>query len=305
MNENRNLISTSAGVLGSHKRYVVWFYLLNLLFAWWGTGTFTSSARSIMDHSLYAEKVVHGMDIFVVLQLLAQPDFGPTRSSTVPAMSFAIAFFLVCVVFMPGVLLGYSSDHRVSRDEFFRACGHNLWRFVRVFVMYAIIGGIIAGVLFGMHVGLSKAADQSANDDRIPYFTRLGTLLIIFLIMTVVRAWFDLAQTDVVLRDQAAARRSIAAAWRMTWRNLWRIWGTYVLIALIGLAILIGGVWLWHLIVPPASVFGAFLVSQAILLLLLAVRFWQRAAAVALYLRQAAEPELPPHATALTAVQVS
>jgi hypothetical protein len=305
MNENRNLISTSVGILRTHKRYVVWFYLLNLLFAWWGAGAFSASAHEMMDHSLYADKLLHGMDVFVLGELLSQPEFGPMRSLTAPATLFAVAFFLASLVFMPGVLLGFSSDHRISRDEFFRTCGHNVWRFVRVWVMYAIIGGIIAGILFGIHAGLTKAAEQSANDDRIPYFTRLGTFLIIFLIMTVVRAWFDLAQTDVVLRDQAATRKSVAAGWRMTWRNLWRIWGSYVLIALVGLAILVGGLWLWHLIVPPASVFGAFLVSQVILLLLLAVRFWQRAAAVALYVRQATEPEVADQTAGLTAVTMS
>lgn len=305
MNGRKNLISASAEILGLHKRYVVWFYLLNLLFAWWGAGAFSASAHAMMDHSLYADKLLHGMDVFALGELLAQPEFGPMQSLTAPATFFAVAFFLASLVFMPGVLLGFSSDHRISRDEFFRTCGHNIWRFVRVLVMYIIIGGIIAGVLFGIHAGLSKAADQSANDDRIPYFTRLGTFLVMFLIMTVVRAWFDLAQADVVLSYQNATRKSVAAAWRMTWRNLWRIWGSYTLIALVGFAILVGGLWVWYLIVPAASVFGAFLVSQAILLLLLAVRFWQRAAAVALYVRQAGEPELETQATALTAAAIS
>ena len=304
MNEKRNLISASAEILGRHKRYVVWFYLLNLLFAWWGAGAFAASAHTMTDHSLYADKLLHGLDVSVLAELLAQPAFGPVRSATVPTMSFSIAFFLASLVLMPGVLLGYSSDHRISRDEYFRTCGHNVWRFVRIFIMYAVIGGIIAGILFGIHAGLGKAADQRANDDRIPYFIRWGTLLIMFLVMTVVRAWFDLAQTDVVLRDQNATRKSVAAGWRMIRRSLWRIWGSYVLIALIGLAILIGGIWLWHLIVPAASVFGAFLVSQAILLLLLAVRFWQRAAAVGLYVRQLAEPELQPQAAGVSAAVV-
>lgn len=304
MNEYKNLVAASADILRKHKRYVVWFYLLNLLFAWWGAGAFAGSAHNMMDHSLNSDKVLHGMDVLVLGELLFRPEFGPMQSATAPAMMFAVAFFLAAVVFMPGVLLGYSSDHRISRDEFFRACGHNVWRFLRVLVMYAIIGGIVATILFGIHAGLGKAAEQSANDDRIPYFTKLGTLFIVFLGMTLVRAWFDLAQTDIVLRDQKATRKSVAAAFRMMRSNLWRIWGSYVLIALIGLAILIGGLWLWHVMVPPASVFGAFLVSQAMLLLLLAVRFWQRAAGVALYVRQIAEPELKPD-TALAATAVS
>lgn len=63
---------------------------------------------------------------------------------------------------------------------------------------------------------------------------------------------------------------------------------------------------LWHLIVPPSSVFGAFLVSQLMLLLLLAMRFWQRAAAVAFYVKEMAEPgvDMPPVMPAATPVVV-
>jgi hypothetical protein len=291
MNQKNNLLSASAEIVRSNKRYVVWFYLLNLLFAWWGTAAFSASAHNIMDHSLYSDKVLHGLDAFALGELFARPEFGPMAAISMSATLFAVLFFLASMFFMPGVLLGYSSDHRVSRQEFYRSCGHNIWRFLRVFVMFAIIGGIIAGILFGAHAGLSKAADQAANDDRIPFFTRMGTLLIIFLVMTLVRAWFDLAQVDVVLADQNATRRSVAAGFRMTRRNIGKLLGSYVAIAIVGIAILWVGLWLWHIIVPPASITGAFLVSQAILLLLLAVRFWQRAVAVAFYLRHAAQPE--------------
>jgi hypothetical protein len=52
----------------------------------------------------------------------------------------------------------------------------------------------------------------------------------------------------------------------------------------------VAGVLLWNTIVPPSSVLGAFIVGQATLLLLLATRFWQRATAVAFYVREIAEP---------------
>ena len=73
-------------------------------------------------------------------------------------------------------------------------------------------------------------------------------------------------------------------------KNFARLFGTYVAISVVGLAILAGGIVLWNMIVPPSSVLGAFLVSQLTMLLLLATRFWQRASAVAFYVKQMAEP---------------
>jgi hypothetical protein len=288
----QNLISAGASVASHNKRYVVWFFLLNLLFAWWGAAAFTSHAREILDHSLYADKLLHGFDLVVLIELIARPEFGPTQSSTMPATLFAILFFLTSLIFMPGVLLGYSSDHRISREEFFRACGHNLWRFVRLFVIFAVIAGIIGGILFGAQDALVKAVDRTANDDRLPFLTQMLSMAVIFLVLTVIRIWFDLAQTDVVLRDQKAVRKSLGWAFRATRRNFGRLLGTYVVVAIVGLVILAAGIVIWYAIVPPSSVLGAFIVSQAILLLLLAVRFWQRASAVAFYVKQAIEPEV-------------
>jgi hypothetical protein len=58
------------------------------------------------------------------------------------------------------------------------------------------------------------------------------------------------------------------------------------------------------MIVPSSSIVGAFLVSQLMMLLLLAMRFWQRAAAVAFYVKQMAEPvvEVVPVQTATVVV---
>jgi len=289
MNENRNLVSAGAEIASGNKRYVVWFFLLNLMFAHFGATAFNDQARGILDHSLYADKLLHGFDAAVFLELLARPEFGTLPSAIHPAMMFAVVFFLVSLLFMPGVLLGYASDHRLPRDEFYRTCGRNVWRFLRLFLFFTIIAGIVAGILFGFFNALATAADKTSYE-RLPFFMQFVGAVIIFLVLTVIRVWFDLAQADVVLRDRPAVHKSVAAGFRKTRRNLGRLLGSYVVIAIVALAVLVAGILLWHAIVPPSSVLGAFIVGQATLLLLLATRFWQRATAVAFYVKEMARP---------------
>jgi hypothetical protein len=289
MNENMNLVSAGAAIAQRNKRYVIWFYLLNLAFAHFGASAFSDAAHGILDHSLYADKLLHGFNLGAFMEMLVRPEFGALPSATHPAMMFAVVFFLASLVFMPGVLLGYASDHRLPGDEFYRTCGRNVWRFVRLFLFFTIIAGIIAGALFGALNALAMAADKTSNE-RLPFFTQLIGTLLILLVLTLIRIWFDLAQTEVVLRDQPAVRKAIGAGFRKTRRNLGRLLGSYVLIAIVALAVLVAGIWLWHTIVPPSSVLGAFIVGQAIMLLLLATRFWQRAVAVAFYVREMSEP---------------
>jgi len=54
--------------------------------------------------------------------------------------------------------------------------------------------------------------------------------------------------------------------------------------------VLLAGLWVWMKFVPPASLFGAFVVSQLTLLLLLIPRFWQRGVVVAYYKQHMVQP---------------
>ena len=303
MNDNKSLLGAGAGIARRNLRYIIWFYLLNLVFAWFGASGFGAHAHDIMDHSLYSDKLLHGFHLAVLIEMINRPEFGPHEASIVPASFFAILFFWASLTFMPGVLLGYSSDHRISRDEFFRACGRNLWRFVRLFVIAGIVTGIVSGGLMAAMDPISKAADKT-NYERLSFFSEVAIWVVMILVLTIIRIWFDLAQTDVVLRDQAAVRKSVGAAFRSMRKNFARLFGTYVLITGFAVAVLAGGIVLWNMIVPSSSILGAFLISQLMMLLLLASRFWQRASAVAFYVKQMAEPvvEMTPVQTATVVV---
>jgi hypothetical protein len=289
MAENQGLLSSGWSMLGRNKRYIAWFYLLNLTLAEYGVSAFRSQAHAILDHSLVSDRLVHGFDVGVLAEMFARPEFGPTTASTMPAIYFALLFFVATALFLPGVLQGYASSYRLPREDFFRACGRNLWRFIRLMIVAGIVMGIFAGVLFGIRAPLLKAAGESTNE-LLAFYVSIASLLVIFLVMSVLRIWFDLAQADVVLSDQRAVRRSIGAAFRHTWRGLGRLLGSYLAATIVAAIVLVAGIWVWMKFVPPASVMEAFLVSQLTLLLLLIPRFWQRGVAVSYYLQNMVQP---------------
>jgi hypothetical protein len=287
MTDEGSLISAGRRMVNRNKRYIFWFWLLNLTLAQFGTAAFRNQAHGVLDHSLLSDRLVHGFDLPVFAELLTRPETGSMAGSAKSAMYFAILFFVASLLLMPGVLEGYTSEGRLSREEFFRTCGRNLWRFVRLLLFFLIIAGPIAVVVFFVVLpALEKAAGLSTNE-KMPFYTQLVALLMTFLIMTTIRIWFDLAQVDVVVRDQNAVRRSVAVGFRYTRRHVFRLLFAYVAVALVALLVLVAGVWAWHLLVPPSSVLGAFLISQIMLILLLWSRFWQRAAAAAYHLREA------------------
>jgi hypothetical protein len=289
---DKGLLSTGWGMVGRNKRYIVWFWLMNLALAQFGTAAFTASAHVVLDHSLAADRLVHGFDLATMAELFSRPEFGQMAAMGAAGVAFAVVFFLATAVLLPGVFQGYASTYRLPREDFFRACGRNLWRYIRLLIFAGIVMGIATAVLLGIHGAIEKKAAESTNELLLPE-VRFGGLFVIFLIMTVFRIWFDLSEADIVLSDQRAVRKSIAAGFRHTFRGLGRLLGSYLVATLVAAIILVGGIWTWMKFVSPESVAGAFVVSQFILLLLLIPRFWQRGVVVSYWQQKMMLPVVP------------
>ena len=114
-----------------------------------------------------------------------------------------------------------------------------------------------------------------------------------FLIMTTLRIWFDLAEVDTVLNDQPAVRKSIAQAFRHTFRSLARLLASYLVVTLVAAILLAAGLWSWMRLISPENIVGAFVVAQISLFLLLIPRFWQRGVAVSYWQQRMLPPMTP------------
>jgi hypothetical protein len=279
MSDKKSLLGSGWGMIAGNKRYIFWFWLLNLTLAEFGTAAFRKSAHAILDHSMAADRLLHGFDLAVMINLLARPEFGPMASATTPAMYFSFLFLVFTTLFLPGVFQGYASTYRLPREDFFRACGRNLWRYIRLMMVAGIVMLVATILLFLLHGVLEHRAGESTNELLLPE-VRLAGLFVIFLIMTGFRIWFDLAEVDVVLNDQRVVRKSIGTAFLHTFRSLGHLLASYLVTAVVAAIILVGGIWVWMKFVAPEKWFAAFLLSQLILFLLLIPRFWQRGVVV-------------------------
>jgi hypothetical protein len=279
MNDKKGLLGSGFSMVAHNKRYLFWLWLLSVVLGGFGTAGLRESAHAILDHSLYAQKLTQGFDLGVYVELLTRPEFGPMKSMTFPALYFAFLFAMATALFLPGIFTGYASTYRLPREQFFRACGRNLWRFIRIMVIAAIVMGILAGILSAANEAIVKKAGESTNE-ILPFTLNMIGLGIIFLLMSILRIWFDLAEVETVLNDQRAVRKSLATAFRHTFRSLGRLLGSYVLTTIVAAIIGLCGLLAWRKLVWPQSILGAFVVSQITLFLLLIPRFWQRGIAV-------------------------
>jgi hypothetical protein len=303
-NQRRSLLADGLRRVLANKRYILWFWLLNLVLATAGTSAFRESSHAILDHRLYSEGLTQGFRLAVFFDLLARPEFGSTATIVSPAVWLVCAFFLATALFLPGVFAGYSSTYRLPREDFFRACGRNLWRFIRLMIVAGIIMSIVAGLVFAANGAIAKKAGESTNE-RLPFTLQMIGLLIIFLIMTSLRIWFDLAEADVVLNDQRAVRKSIRSGFRQAFSSMARLLTSYVVAAIIAAVILVLGIWCWNRFIPSTSVTRAFVLSQLIMFSLLIPRFWQRGMAVSYWQEKMLMPLVEVHPVEPTVIPVA
>lgn len=289
---NKSLLGSGFSRMMHNQRYIGWFWLLNLTLAEFGTAAFRRNAHAVLDHSLYAQGLVKGFDAGVFGELLFKPEFGSLNSMMYPALYFAILFFLATALFLPGIFTGYASTYRLPREEFFRACGRNLWRFIRILLIAAVVMGVLAGLLLAGTNAIVKKAGESTNA-KLPFALQMTGIGLTFLVMTTLRIWFDLAEVDTVLNDQPAVRKSIAAAFQHTFRSLARLLASYVVVTIVAAILLAAGLWIWMKLISPEGIIGAFVVAQVTLLLLLIPRFWQRGMAVSYWQQRMLQPIVP------------
>ena len=92
-NEKKSLVGSGLGMVMRNKRYFLWFWLLDLTLAEFGTSAFRQNVHAIMDHSSYANGLVHGFDLSVMIELFARPEFGTMQAMQMPAVYFGLVFF--------------------------------------------------------------------------------------------------------------------------------------------------------------------------------------------------------------------
>ncbi len=256
-----------------HHRLIWWVFLVSLLLAWMGSLPARAAFGSVLDHSQAAGRLVNGFDMGTWSELTSSPEipFDALKSAAMAPM----AVFLVYLLFLAGgVYASYQSDRKLSLGEFFQACGAHFWRMLRLTLVSLIPFALLAGA-FAFLQHWSMGLEENANE-RLSYYVLWGGLGVLGLLMFFVRAWFDLAQARTVARGERGMFKTALRSFRLV---TLRLYGSYLGLGLLRLALTGLLIWIWMGISPSATT-QSFLLLQAIVLVHIATRLWQRAASV-------------------------
>ena len=272
-----------AGLVWRRQR-VLWFiFAVNLILAFLSIRGIAGRTGDVLNHSLASDRLVHGFDVAALGGLAQQPGVSPLDVSTT-ALAYSLVFFVFMLFITGGILEAYRRDSRMTTAEFFESSGAFLWRFVRL-VIFLLICLIPIAILHRVLHGIGDHIEDTAISPMASIWFRVGIGIVILFLLIVVRLWFDMAEVHAVAQNERRMRRSLAAAWRLTFGNFGRLFWLYFsisIVACIGFAI---GLWLWMYVLPPTAITGAFFLSQAMILWWLGTRLWQRASETLWYQR--------------------
>ncbi len=278
--DQKGFVSTGHSLLWRRQSVLWWVFVVNLLCGALGAAPAAMHLHHALAHSLAGAKLTHGFDLGMFFELVRLPSVN-LLSFTAASYTFAFVFFVFMLFVTGGILETYRQDRRLAPGDFFAASGAFFWPFVRLMLL-SIVPFLIVGTIYSM---LSKLADHigdRAIADQVGIFLSLAALIVFLLLALAVRLWFDVAQVRAVAQNQRRMWRNLWTSWRITSKDLGRLFWMYLRIAVVAWITLGVGLVIWaHL--PAATVPLTFLVLELIVFAQLATRLWQLAAASAWY----------------------
>ncbi|MHB8303186.1 MAG: hypothetical protein ACYDC6_10180 [Acidobacteriaceae bacterium] len=279
---NRSPLSTGMRLLLANKRLLLWTYLASLLLGLRAALPFHGRISPILDHSLAAQSLAGRFD----LSSYALLTMGLGRHGTSLYTQAFAAILVYCVlanVLAAGAYFVFGSGEMPRLATVLRSGVDYFWRFFRLMLFAALIGGSVVGILAALRGLLLKHADN-VYVGRPYFYISLATLFIVGLVALFFRLWFDLAEATVVqlgMDGDRRVRRSLGLSLRALRQRFAPTYFSYLLIGVLGCTGLLLSLWLWMVAVPPRAVPLAWILGQLGVLSLVFARLWERGFATA------------------------
>lgn len=296
MPQKRMLLTSGLSLTLRNWPAIAWTYVFNLGLALLFALPLHQQIAAITAHSLASQRLTGAFDLGTMVGVILKLSDGPgpaTAGSYFSAPLYLVLYFLI----VPGTLFCYQTGTPARLFTLLQSGFVHFWRFVRITLISLVVSVPILAGLNALQNLWSDHIDKTTVG-RPAFLLSLAGLVLIGLIAAILRAYFDLVQVYTVQlgllqfpvdpekksRPERQIRRAFKPAWRTLRRNFFRLYLTFVFLTLLGLAAVVGTArTAIHSLAQP-RVWPVFLLAQLGLFLMLASRFWQRAAETVLAL---------------------
>ena len=268
-----------------NPRPLLFTYFFNASIAWVASWGLRAQYTEVMHNSLAAQRLIGGFDLGVVLDAALRINEGPHGTMAASALTIPI-YLLVFFLFVPGTLYAYQTDKYLGLSGLLQWGVQGFLSFVRITFLTLLIAIPVLGLAAVVQAAWANFLDKHILGET-GFFLRLAGVFVLFLLVCVLRLYFDLVEVHTVAlsmtlrpsgKPDRRVRKTLKPAFQSMSAHFGATYFVFVLLALLGgaAAYFLGFSALRHLGQPRA--WPTFLLAQLGLFLMLFTRFWQRAA---------------------------
>ncbi len=277
----------------------LWTYVLNLTLAFLFSISVNRQLASLLDHSLAAQRLSNGFDLGIISEIFLHLHEGPVQNTNTAVSHGSVPLYLVLYfLLVPGTIFCYLTSTPARLSSLFHQGLLHFWRFARITLLAFLACMLILGPLFFFQSKWSNYIDDHVVG-RTAFLCTLAGYIIIFLVASILRLYFDLVEVYTVQlglhprpaifgsqpKQDRRVRVALSPAWRTLRAHFSQAWPVFLFLTLLGAsAVILTARIAMHMLAQP-RVWPTFLLAQLGLFLMLFTRFWQRGAETSLALQ--------------------
>jgi hypothetical protein len=294
MPERRSILLHGLSLTLRRLPALLWTYAFNLLLAFLFSISLYRQLSTLLSHSLAAQRLSSGFDLGTIAETYVHLHQGPVGDAGIASGHASIPIYLVLYfLLIPGTLFCYQTGSPARIATLFHQGLLFFWRFIRITLLTLLVSALILGPLLSLQNQWVDHIDERVVG-RPAFFYTLGGYILLFLVASILRLYFDLVEVYTVqlglqLRDNSKPDRRVRYALRPAWRTLCahfaQAWPIFLFLSILGFAaVVLTARAAMHMLAQP-RVWPTFLLAQLGLFFLLFTRFWQRGVETSLSLQ--------------------
>jgi len=217
------------------SRIAVYLWLFNLLFSLLIVAPFYFLIRNETSNSLMGDQLIQGIDFLLLGDILTKySDMGALLSGSI---LIPVLLFIALSIFVNGGIIGrlFDETEKPSLKDFISDSARYFFRFFRVFLISCVIYGLIFGLLFRLVGELLKTWTKNAGSEWPLIWSSNIKFLILLLLFSIVRMFFDYVRVRLVVEDSRKTIRATLLTFRFVFTRFFKAWGLYIMAGLVTL----------------------------------------------------------------------
>ncbi len=189
-----------------HKRLILWLYLINLAFA----AVLVIPLRNVIREISKTDLADEFVSDFPVNRFAAfwSEHSSAFKSLGIAAVGLGVLYLIVNIFLAGGLIASLSAEHRVSLRRFAHTAGRYFWRYLRLFVLLAIVLGLVLAGYGAWGQEFIEDLQKNATTDVASFLWRAVAVAVVLVLVSLVLMVFDYAK----IRTVVDSRRSMFLA---------------------------------------------------------------------------------------------